>query len=163
MAELTRRRFLQYSLAGSTTLVLGGAFVAADDAEASVALPDLGEIIDFGDVVVLAESPYANNLVLEVRSDNRVRFELPRLEKGQGISTAFAMLIADELDAEYERTDVVMSDRRADRPFSITGNSASIRALWGPVRSLCAQARARLVTAAAQRLNVSAGTLRTAA
>ncbi|GFE87627.1 xanthine dehydrogenase family protein molybdopterin-binding subunit [Steroidobacter agaridevorans] len=160
-SSTTRRRFLQYTLGGSATLVLGGAFVGADDAEASVSLPELGEILDFADVIRLAETPYANNLVLEVTADNRVRFELPRLDKGQGIATAFAMLVADELDADYARTDVVLSDRRADRPFSITGNSAAIRALWGPVRSLSAQARARLVTAAARRWNVSASSLRT--
>ena len=151
MAELTRRRFLQYTLAGTGSLVVGGAFVGADRAEAAL---DLGEIVDFGDVVVLAESPYANNLVLEVRPDDRVRFELPRLDKGQGIATALAMLVADELDADYERTDVVLSDRRSDRPFSITGNSAGVRAMWGPVRSLAAQARARLITAAALRWRI---------
>jgi isoquinoline 1-oxidoreductase beta subunit len=157
----TRRRFLQYTLGGSATLVIGGAFVGADEADASVSLPELGEILDFADVITLAETPYASNLVLEVTADNRVRFELPRLDKGQGIATAFAMLIADELDADYERTEVTLSDRRADRPFSITGNSAAIRALWSPVRSLCAHARARLVTAAARRWNVSASSLKT--
>jgi isoquinoline 1-oxidoreductase subunit beta len=159
-SPVTRRRFLQCSLSASATLVVAGAF-EAQEAAASIAVPELGELLDFADVVTVAELPYASNLVIEVAADNRVRFELPRLEKGQGIATAFAMLVADELDADYERTDVVLSDRRADRPFSITGNSASIRALWGPVRSLCAQARARLVTAAALRWGVNASSLRT--
>jgi len=160
-AGVSRRRFLKYAIQGST-LVLGGAFLESEEAAASISLPELGEILDFADVVRLAESPYAANLVLEVTADNRIRFELPRLEKGQGIVTAFAMLIADELDADYDRTDVTLSDRRADRPFSITGNSAAIRALWDPVRMLAAQARARLITAAALRWQVSATTLRTA-
>ncbi len=157
---VSRRRFLQYAVQGST-LVLGGAFIEAKEAEASISIPELGEILDFADVVRLAELPYASNLVLEVTADDRIRFELPRLEKGQGIATAFAMLIADELDADYDRTDVVLSDRRADRPFSITGNSAAVRVLWGPVRDLAAQARARLVTAAALRWQVSPSSLRT--
>ncbi len=158
---LTRRSFLTYTLAGSATLVVGGAFPDGE-AEASLAFPELGELLDFGDVMVLAESPYAHNLVLEVGADDRVRFELPRLDKGQGIATALAMLIADELDADYERVDVTLSDRRADRPFSITGNSAAVRAMWGPVRTLSAYARARLLTAAALRWRVSAGGLTTA-
>ncbi|MBB6092253.1 isoquinoline 1-oxidoreductase beta subunit [Povalibacter uvarum] len=156
----SRRSFLQYSLAGSATLVMGSTFVG-DEAAASISLPELGEILDFPDVIALAEAPYASNLLLEITTGNRVRFELPRLDKGQGIATAFAMLIADELDSDYERTDVTLSDRRADRPFSITGNSAAIRALWDPVRSLCAHARARLVTAAALRWSVRASSLRT--
>jgi isoquinoline 1-oxidoreductase beta subunit len=160
-AGLTRRRFLQYTLAGSATLVVGGTFVDADEAGASIGLPELGEIVDFADVVILAEAPYATNLVLEIRADDRVRFELPRLDKGQGIATAIAMLIADELDSAYDRTDVELSDRRADRPFSITGNSAAVRAMWNPVRALAAYARARLVTAAAARWRLPASSLRT--
>ena len=156
----TRRQFLQYTLASSATLIVGGVFVDPEQAHAQI---DLGEILDFGDVVILAESPYATNLVLEVTAAGRIRFELPRLDKGQGIATAVAMLVADELDADYECTDVVLSDRRADRPFSITGNSAAMRAMWGPVRSLAAYARARLVTAAALRWNVNASLLTTAA
>lgn len=159
-STVSRRRFLQYALQGST-LVLGGALVDIEDASASTSVPELGEILDFADVVSLAELPYAANLVLEVTTDNRVRFELPRLEKGQGIATAFAMLVADELDADYDRTDVTLSDRRADRPFSITGNSAAVRALWDPVRKLAAEARARLVTAAALRWQVNPSSLTT--
>jgi isoquinoline 1-oxidoreductase beta subunit len=157
---VSRRRFLQYTVGGSTTLVLGGVLLDPDAAGASVAIPELGEIVDFADLVKLVEAPYADNLVLEVTADDQVRFELPRLDKGQGIATALAMLIADELDADYGRTVVTLSERRADRPFSITGNSATVRALWDPVRRLCAQARARLVTAAARRWNVSASSLR---
>jgi isoquinoline 1-oxidoreductase beta subunit len=160
-APLTRRAFLKFTLAGSATLVVGAAFSAAEEAGASIAIPELGEILDFADAVILAETPYALNLILEVTADDRVRFELPRLDKGQGIATALAMLVADELDADYERTDVFLSDRRPDRPFSITGNSATIRAMWGPVRGLAAYARARLVSAAALRWRLPAGTLRT--
>jgi isoquinoline 1-oxidoreductase beta subunit len=158
---ISRRRFLQFTLAGSGTLVVGGAFLGAGDADTAAGALDLGEIIDFGGAISLAESPYATNLLLEITADNRVRFELPRLDKGQGIATAIAMLVADELDADYERTDVELSDRRPDRPFSITGSSAAVRALWSPVRAVAAQARARLVTAAAVRWRVSASRLTT--
>jgi isoquinoline 1-oxidoreductase subunit beta len=157
----TRRRFIQYIGGGSATLLMGVTYVDTEGAQASISLPELGEILDFADVIALAEAPYASNLVLEVTADGRVRFELPRLDKGQGIATAFAMLVADELDADYSRTDVTLSDRRADRPFSITGNSAAVRALWEPVRKLCAHARARLVSAAARRWRVDARSLRT--
>ena len=160
-ATISRRRFLQFTLAGTGTLVVGGAVVGGGDAGDPAGALDLGEIIDFGNAITLAESLYADNLLLEVTADNRIRFELPRLDKGQGIATAIAMLVADELDADYERTDVELSDRRPDRPFSITGSSAAVRALWAPVRGVAAQARARLVTAAALRWRVSASSLTT--
>jgi isoquinoline 1-oxidoreductase beta subunit len=154
LSHTTRRRFLQYTLAGSASLIIGGAWFESEDARSSIAIPELGELVDYADVIKLAESPYSKNLTLEVTHNNRVRFELPRLEMGQGIATALALLVADELDADYERTDVVLSDRRSDRPYSLTGSSSTIRTMWEPVRKVAAQARARLVTAAAERWDI---------
>jgi isoquinoline 1-oxidoreductase beta subunit len=152
--DLSRRHFLQFMLAGSSSLVVGGSWLDSKEAKAVFALPELGEVFDIADVLTLAELPYANNLVLEITQDNRVRFELPRLDMGQGITTAVAQLVAEELSSDYERTDVVHSDRRSDRPFSMTGNSSTIRTMWGPVRRVAAQARARLVTAAVNQWDV---------
>jgi isoquinoline 1-oxidoreductase beta subunit len=157
----TRRRFLQYTLAGSASLIIGGTWLRSEQAKALISVPELGELLDYGDVIKLAESIYSDNLVLEVTQDNRIRFELPRLEMGQGITTAVALLLAEELDADYARIDVVLSDRRADRPFSITASSSTIRSMWEPVRELAAQARARLVTAAAERWDVQPALLST--
>jgi isoquinoline 1-oxidoreductase beta subunit len=151
---ITRRRFLQYTLSGSTSLVVGGVLLTGEESEALAAVPELGELIDFGGVIKFAESSYAENLVLEITHDNRIRFELPRLDMGQGIATAVALLVTEELDADFERTDVVLSDRRADRPFSLTASSSTMRTMWDPVRKISAQARARLVTAAASRWGV---------
>jgi isoquinoline 1-oxidoreductase beta subunit len=150
----SRRRFLQFMLSGSASLVIGGAWLDGKDAQAMYASTEFGEVLDIADILTLAEFPYADNLILEVTQDNRVRFELPRLDMGQGIVTALAQLVADELSADYQRTDVVHSDRRADRPFSMTSGSSTMRTMWGPVRRIAAQARARLITAAAQRWDV---------
>jgi len=155
----TRRTFLKFVLASSSSLVVGGAFLTRK--EISAQTQEASDLIDPADVLILAEMPYATNLLLEVTPHNRVRFELPRLDKGQGIMTALAMLVADEMDADYERTDVELSDARADRPYSLTGYSSTIRTLWGPTRTVAAEARARLVTAAAQRWGVDATTLTT--
>jgi isoquinoline 1-oxidoreductase beta subunit len=160
--DTSRRRFLQFMLSGSASLVVGGAWLECNEAEAAFAHPELGEVFDIADILILAELPYANNLVLEVTEDNRVRFELPRLDMGQGIATAVAQLVAEELCADYERTDVVHSDRRADRPFTMTANSSTIRTMWGPIRKVAAQARARLLTAAALRWDVEPDLLSTA-
>ncbi len=158
--DTSRRRFLQFTLAGSTSLVVGGAFLEPQSAEAAgIAIPELSNFFDAGDIAILMELPFAHSLVLEVRPDGRVYFELPRLEMGQGITTAIAMIIAEELGADYEKTDVVSSDRRSDRPFMLTGNSTTVRSLWGPVRQVASQARARLITAAALRWGVSPGSV----
>ncbi len=159
--EMSRRHFMQFMLTGSASLVVGGSWLSSEEAKAAFAIPELGEVFDIADVLTIVELPYAHNLVLEITADNRVQFELPRLDMGQGIATAMAQLVAEELSSDYELTDVVHSDRRADRPFSMTGNSSTIRTMWGPVRMVAAQARARLITAAAQRWDVDPGLLTT--
>ena len=110
--------------------------------------------LDLGDSLVAVEQPYKYNLTLEVTLHNRVRFELPREDKGQGIATALAMMIAEEMDADYDRVDVELSDRRSDRTTTITGGSSTIRTMWEPARTVAANARLRLVTAAATRWGV---------
>ncbi len=111
---------------------------------------------------MLAGLPTSNLLVLEVTEAGRVVLQLPRVEVGQGITTAMAMLVADELDAPLESVDVPLSPARPELLFNqLTGASNSVRSLYGPVRAAAAAARARLVTVAANRWALPAGTLRT--
>ena len=100
--------------------------------------------------------------MLEVTTDNRVVFRMPRAEVGQGITTAFAMVVADEIDARLVDVDVPLEDARQDLGTAqSTGGSSSVRSLWDPVRSIAAEARARLVTAAAERWDLPASSLTT--
>ncbi|MQA60833.1 MAG: molybdopterin-dependent oxidoreductase [Actinophytocola sp.] len=104
------------------------------------------------------ESDLGTTYVLRVRSDNRVIFESPKADVGQGISTAIAVLLAEDLDARPADIDVTLSDAEG-LPGQSVGGSASIRGMWQPARDLAAQARARLITAAAERWSVPANTL----
>jgi isoquinoline 1-oxidoreductase beta subunit len=151
--ETTRREFLQVVIAGST-LMIGGVFLTREEASALSGPGNTSDQVDLGDSLVAAEANYKYNLTLEVTPHNRVRFELPREDKGQGIATALAMMIAEEMDADYDRVDVDLSDRRSDRPTTITGGSSTIRTMWEPARTVAANARLRLVTAAAARWGV---------
>lgn len=118
--------------------------------------PEASDLVDLGDLIIASEAAYQYDLILEVREDGTVRFELPRIEKGQGIATAVTMLVAEEIDARPEDVIVELSDARLDRPFTLTGSSSNVRAMWEPARAVAAAARARLVTAAADRLGVPA-------
>ena len=126
-----------------------------------IGLPDVADLLDLGDLLILAEFPYRYNLRIDVTEDNRVVLELPRLEKGQGITTACASILSDEIGARPADTDVVLSDARLDRPFTVTGSSHNVRAFWEPIRTLAAELRARLVTAAALRWNADPFSLTT--
>jgi len=156
---VSRRRFLTYLVAAPALAV--GAQLALD-AEPAQALPGVPDIADLGDALILAGLPTSHLLVLEVTEAGRVVLQLPRVEVGQGLTTAMAMLVADELDAPLTDVEVPLSPGRPDLLFNqLTGGSNSVRSLYDPVRAAAAAARARLVTVAARRWAVPASTLRT--
>ncbi|MGW6787711.1 molybdopterin cofactor-binding domain-containing protein [Streptomyces chartreusis] len=99
-------------------------------------------------------------LVLEVTQANKVVVRLPRVEVGQGVTTAVAMMIAEELDARLADVEIPLAEARS-KGNQFTGGSSSVSSLYGPARQLAAMARAKLVTAASRRWHVPARTLRT--
>ncbi|MEU9991847.1 molybdopterin cofactor-binding domain-containing protein [Streptomyces sp. NPDC048045] len=99
-------------------------------------------------------------LVLEVTAANQVVVRLPRAEVGQGITTAVAMMIAEELDARLADVRIPLADARS-KGNQYTGGSSSVSSLYGPARQLAATARARLVTAAARQWRLPAWSLHT--
>jgi isoquinoline 1-oxidoreductase beta subunit len=158
----TRRRFLTFVLA---TPVLTMAVKAADDlgwAPPAGASPTPSDVVDLSDALNLAAAPTAYLLVIEITEANRVVVHVPRAEVGQGIATSMGMVAAEELDAGLETIDVVLDDARPELLWNqLTGGSNSVHSLYAPMRTVAAAARARLVTAAAQRFKVDASTLTT--
>ncbi|MCX4461946.1 molybdopterin-dependent oxidoreductase [Streptomyces sp. NBC_01340] len=145
-----------YSLAASTLTVvapIGCDTSSAEDVEPTAAGMD-------GPSRVLATGADEEMLVLEVTTANKVVVRLPRVEVGQGITTAVAMMIAEELDARLADVDIPLAEARA-KGNQYTGGSNSVSSLYGPARALAATARARLVTAAARRWHLPARSLRT--
>ena len=131
----------------------------APPAAASVTPSD---IIDLSDALNLAAAPTADLLIIEITAANRVVVHVPRAEVGQGIETAMGMVAAEELDAGLETVDVVLDPARPELLWNqLTGGSNSVHSLYTPMRTVAAAARARIVTAAAQRFGVDASTLTT--
>lgn len=96
---------------------------------------------------------------LEIRSDNTVRFMSPFVEGGQGIFTAMAQIVGEELDMDPARFRVENAPAGPDYQvvfgkIRITGGSMSVRTSYDTMRRLGALARAMLVSAAATRLGV---------
>ncbi|MGC0403591.1 isoquinoline 1-oxidoreductase beta subunit [Streptomyces sp. SAI-126] len=154
--QWSRRKFVVYSLAASTLTVaapLGCDAAPAEGAEPTAAAPRRPS-----DVLVTGADE--EMLVLEVTEANRVVVRLPRVEVGQGVTTAVAMMIAEELDARLADVDIPLADARA-KGNQFTGGSSSVSSLYGPARELAALARAKLVTAAARRWHLPARYLRT--
>lgn len=157
-----RRHFLAGLVAAPllTIAVRLGLGEEAQASSASVTAIGLPDVVDLGDVLILAGALTAFAVLLEVDAQDRVHLELPRAEVGQGITTAAAMIVAEELDARLDQLDVQLSPARPEFAFNqLTGSSNAIRSLWLPLRAAAAAARARLVTAAAQRWSLPASIL----
>ena len=107
------------------------------------------------------------NVWIRINADNSVRIMLSMLEMGQGVMTAMPMLVAEELDIDWNSitTEWAPADRRYGNPSfggsQTTAGSNSTRGMWRLLREAGASARAMLVTAAAQTWGVAADTLTT--
>ncbi|WP_115720139.1 xanthine dehydrogenase family protein molybdopterin-binding subunit [Gallaecimonas mangrovi] len=96
---------------------------------------------------------------LEIREDNLIRLLSPFVEGGQGVFTAMAQIVGEELDADPK--SFLVSNAPAGHDFQvingkmrITGGSMSVRTSYSTMRKLGALARQMLLTAAAQRFAV---------
>ena len=88
-----------------------------------------------------------------VNADGTASFALPRAEVGQGITTAVAMTIADEMDLPLDKVNVTLADARPELVFNqFTGGSNSMHSIFTPVRVAAAIARAQLLQAATSEL-----------
>lgn len=90
----------------------------------------------------------APDAFLQITPDNQIRFYLPQDEMGQGIYMGLATLVAEELGVAPESIDVRLAS------MNVTGGSTSMAKQYYPVRQSAANARALLLRAAAQELNV---------
>ncbi len=95
-----------------------------------------------------------------VHPDDRVTIRIPQSELGQGISTALAQVIADELDLEFSMVDWAFYDPQTNRErnnvyvHTATLASWGVEMLFAPMRTAGAQIRAMLITAGAKHLGV---------
>jgi isoquinoline 1-oxidoreductase subunit beta len=111
-----------------------------------------------GDCHRFAESPgaamFQPNPWVRIAADGTVTIIIDRAEMGQGVNTALAMLVAEELEVDLAqiRTEFAPADPAYANPEfgeQVTGGSTSVRSAWLPLRRAGAQAREMLIAAAA--------------
>ncbi|MBJ6727696.1 xanthine dehydrogenase family protein molybdopterin-binding subunit [Geomesophilobacter sediminis] len=107
--------------------------------------------------------PYPPNAFLHIGQDSGVTIFVNKSEMGQGPYTAVAMLIAEELECDWNRVRVQPAPVAAvyNNPMSgmqMTGGSTTIRTEWVRMREVGAAARMMLIEAAAQNWKVSPAT-----
>jgi isoquinoline 1-oxidoreductase beta subunit len=146
---LSRRIFLKEGVAATGGLLLG------------VSLPRL-----IGGAEAAGTDIFAPGAFIRIGSDGSVTLIIGQVEMGQGTYTALPMLIADELEVELSHVQIEHAppdDKLYGNPllgFQVTGNSNSVRAFWGPLRTAGATARTMLVTAAAKNWKVEPSSCR---
>ena len=140
--KMGRRSFLK--LAGYA----GGGLVLAFNLDTRVARADA------------AHDPTESNALnafVSVAPDDTVTLYSKGPEIGQGIKTAFGLIIAEELDADWAKVKVDQAPVNPKVSGSQgAGGSTSIPRNWDQLRQAGATARAMLVSAAAKQWNVPA-------
>ena len=133
--------------------------VAAADlrapARADAAIPTVQVVdgFDLTDVLTGAALPTAGLITVAVNPDGTASFALPRAEVGQGITTAIAMVIAEEMDLALDQVHMTLADARPELLFNqLTGGSNSVHSLYNQVRVAAAIAKGQLTAAAAKAL-----------
>ncbi len=148
-ASTSRRAFLQTGLAAGGALLLGFRL--------PLAAPPSGQ----------ANVAFAPNAFIRIDTQGIVTLIMPQVEMGQGVYTAIAMILAEELDVAWQSVQLEAAppdDKLYGNPtfgIQVTGNSNSIRAFWMPLRKAAAGVRVMLLEAAARRWSADAKDCRT--
>ena len=158
--SISRRAFLQGTTLSGAALLVGfhipGFGAAASSGASSSRAPDSA-----GTSAPGSTGSFAPNGFIRIDPQGVVTLIMPQVEMGQGVYTSIAMILAEELDARWDRVRLEHAPPDAARysnplfGIQVTGSSNSIRAFWMPLRKAAASAREMLLEAAARRWKVS--------
>jgi isoquinoline 1-oxidoreductase beta subunit len=139
-----RREFLKVTIAAGGALVIGGAITPPVAGAGSDRMPVSAE-----------DGTFAPNAWLSVAPNDRITIMIHHSEMGQGIMTALAMIVAEELEADWSKIRAEHAPVRAvykNPAFGVqgTGGSTSVSTSWDILRRAGATARELFLAAAAE-------------
>jgi isoquinoline 1-oxidoreductase beta subunit len=137
--QINRRTFLKTTIIGLTGLTIG----------CNLDIDDPG----YTD----SESIHGVTIWLNISEDNRITIVVAKAEMGQGVSTALPMIVAEELEADWQNIAIELKgeiEPYAIAGFGVTAGSTSIMTLFEPLREVGAAAKEMLITACAQKWQV---------
>lgn len=154
---LTRRDILKGGVAFQLAIMFGGLDrllprvinVSAGDDRVPIDAPD-----DAGE-------PVAMSAWIKIAPDEAVSITVSRSEMGQGVRTSLAMIVAEELDVDWDRVEILQAPAGQVYGNQLTVGSTSTRMMWDTLRQAGATARVMLVSAAAETWGVAADTCQT--
>jgi nicotinate dehydrogenase subunit B len=146
LASPSRRRFLKQSAGLTVAFALGPLPLGIADEPAR-----------------LPGSLQTNRMLdgwLRIDPDGTVTAFTGKVELGQGILTALAQIVSDELDVAPARVRMISGDTSRTPNEGVTSGSLSIEQSGTALRYACAEARGLLLDAAASKLGASPAELR---
>jgi CO/xanthine dehydrogenase Mo-binding subunit len=130
MSPLSRRDFLTVGVTAGAALVIGF-------------------YLPHGNSSGSARDAFSPNAFLKITPDGKITIVVARSEMGQGVRTSLPMILAEELEADWEHITIEQAGASTLYGDQTTGGSASVRTTWDPMRKAGAAAREMLLTAAA--------------
>src|SRR5215472_12583283 len=129
IVNVSRRGFLR-GMFSASALVLGASFA-----------PDL-LLAQTGEQKRRIGAPvFQPNVFIAIEPDGTVRIVAHRSEMGTGIRTSLPLVLADELDADWDRVKIDQAIGDARFGSQDTDGSHSIRSFFDPMRECGATAR----------------------
>ena len=111
---------------------------------------------------------FAPNVWVTLAADGSISIISPASEMGQGVMTSLPILIAEEMDADWEKVRVVQAPSDAEKygnpgfyGIQLTGGSETTRGYYDLLRLVGAQTRKVLLASAAKLLDVPVSELAT--
>lgn len=146
--ESTRRSFIQKTALFSGAFCLGFDWFQANGKEVSM----VNTTLDSGRF----------NAFLAIDPSGKIILFSPNPEIGQGIKTAFPVVVAEELDVDWKDVEVRQANLDTQNfERQLTGGSGALKHSWERLRKAGATARKMFIQAAAQTWNVDASACKT--
>ena len=152
---LKRRSFIKLGLAAGAAMSLGACLTLGGE-----------RVKDVAQVWPRDEGAFTPGVWLRIEHSGQVTVRVNHTEMGQGVTTAYAMLAAEELDADWSlvRAEVAPVESVYKNPefnTQMTASSTSLSTGWEILRKAGATARLMLIRAAAQSWGVGEAECRT--
>jgi isoquinoline 1-oxidoreductase beta subunit len=150
LTKASRRDFLKIASTTAGGLFIGFNWFSCDSPKV--------EVLSTEEILSQAKS---FNSYLSISPTGDVVIYSPNPELGQNIKTSFPMVVAEELEADWEKVRVVQANldpAKYDR--QLTGGSGAMPHSWERLRKAGATAKFVLVAAAAKTWNVPAGEIK---
>jgi isoquinoline 1-oxidoreductase beta subunit len=100
------------------------------------------------------------NLFVQLNSDGSLVLVASRSEMGQGVRTSLTSVIADEMEADWDRVLIQQAVGDVKYGDQNTDGSKSVRLLYEDMRKIGAATKAVLIAAAAKKWEISASELK---